>query len=188
MMLFLFLYFISQAADTPESPAPAPVAEAPAPAAPNAVPVPAGTDSASTASTLSSAADGESLVLKLTQPFIYEDGLRDPFVPPEGKAIPLVPKDLFGPLLEMQEVPLESVTVKGIFLDPVNPKALISYKNPHPSSGQPTEFLKKISIKDYLGENFGVVSSIRDGQVIIVQTLEEGDKKSTTTRTLTIRK
>lgn len=232
MMLLLFLYFISSAADPVESQEPAPVpVEAPAaevpgaPAtsppvapAPAAVPAPAPAPTAAPAPTpapvaaptpavarpipvpslggapapsapkVSSVADGESLVLKLTQPFIYEEGQRDPFIPPEGKAVPLAQKELFGPLLEMQEIPLESVTVKGIFLDPVNPKALISYKNPHPSSGQPDEFLKKITIKDYLGENFGVVSSIRDGQVIIVQTLDEGDKKSTTTRTLTIRK
>lgn len=125
---------------------------------------------------------GESLVSRLTKPFDYErEGKRDPFRLPAAKVTPLQPGALFGPFLPLQEVKLADVTVKGIVLDSVSPKALIAVK------GEKTE-MHRIAVGDYLGEDFGVVQAIRDGQVIIVQTFGEGNKKSTTTRTLYIRK
>jgi Tfp pilus assembly protein PilP len=125
-------------------------------------------------------------VSSLTRPFIYDPtGKRDPFSAPETKLDVVKPSGLFGPLLAAQEIKLDDVTVKGIVLDPVRPRALIQYPDPNK---QGAKIKTWVAVKDYLGENFGVVSAIRDGQVIILQTLEEGDKKSTTTRTLTIRK
>ncbi|MCB9072973.1 MAG: pilus assembly protein PilP [Bdellovibrionaceae bacterium] len=125
-----------------------------------------------------------SIVKRLTEPFNYErEGRRDPFVLPEAKKAPLLPGSYFGPFLPLQEVHLSDVTIKGIIEDPVKPTALIAFKN---YKGK--EILKKVGVGDYLGENFGVIQAIRDGKIIIVQTFGEGDKKSTSTITLSIRK
>jgi Tfp pilus assembly protein PilP len=127
---------------------------------------------------------GGSLVKRLTEPFIYDrSGKRDPFLLPETKEAPLLPGAYFGPFLAIQELKLKNITIKGIIMDPVKPKALISYKNE-----KDEVITQTLRVGDYLGENFGVVQAIRDGKIIIVQTLGEGDKKSTSTITLSIRK
>lgn len=169
---------------TPEAAAPAPT-EDPAVAAPStATEAPAAPPVAELPPPkMEEPMEEESLVITLTKPFVYDRaGKRDPFAAPVGKPPPLIPGEVFGPFLELQEIPLESIVLKGIFLDPVSPKVLIEYD----VKGKKT--FKRLTIRDYLGENFGVISSIRDGQVIVVQTLDQGDQKSTTTRTLTIRK
>lgn len=124
-----------------------------------------------------------SLVKRLTVPFEYfGEDKRDPFILPEAKEAPLLPGPYFGPFLPMQEYALQDVVVKGIILDPVRPKALLQVKQ-----GSDTKLIR-VTVGEYLGENFGMIQAIRDGKVIVVQTLGEGDKKSTSTITLSIRK
>jgi Tfp pilus assembly protein PilP len=131
-------------------------------------------------------AEGDSFVSSLIKPFEYDStNKRDPFAPPEVSLEAPRPVGLFGPLLPMQEVKLDDVKLKGIVLNPTHPVALVQFPGPTKESGM---VKARVSVRDYLGENFGIVSAIRDGQVVIVQTLDQGDKKSTTTRTLTIRK
>lgn len=125
------------------------------------------------------------IVKKLTMPFEYDrQAKRDPFRLPEvsGMEIPL--GAYFGPFLELQEVRLEDIKIKALLLDPLRPKAVISF-GPENNMKQTT---RKIFIGDYLGENFGIVQAIREGQIVVVQTFVEGDKKFTTTKTLSIRK
>ncbi len=124
-----------------------------------------------------------SLVKRLTESFNYErENKRDPFLLPEAKEAPLLPGAYFGPFLELQEIKLADVVVKGILMDRVKPKAIIQISE----NGKPR--LIKVQIGDYLGENFGVIQAIREGKIIIVQTLGEGEKKSTSTITLSIGK
>ena len=125
------------------------------------------------------------IVKKLTIPFEYDrQAKRDPFRLPEvsGMEIPL--GAYFGPFLELQEVRLENVKIKALLLDPLRPKAVISFTQDNNTK----EISRKIFIGDYLGENFGIVQAIREGQIVVVQTFVEGDKKFTTTKTLSIRK
>lgn len=125
-----------------------------------------------------------SLVKRLTEPFLYDaEGKRDPFILPETRETPLLPGAYFGPFLPLQEIPLKDIVIKGIILDRVKSKAIleiVDYKD--------KKKLVKVSVGDYLGENFGVIQAIQEGKVIVVQTLGEGDQKSTSTITLTIRK
>ncbi len=124
------------------------------------------------------------LVKRLTAPFEYDrQSKRDPFRLPEVSGIEIPLGAYFGPFLELQEVKLDEIKIKALLLDPVRPKAVISFKN------YENKFVnRKIFIGDYVGENFGIVQAIREGQVVIVQTFVEGDQKLTTTKTLNIRK
>lgn len=124
-----------------------------------------------------------SLVKRLTESFNYErENKRDPFLLPEAKEAPLLPGAYFGPFLPLQEIKLSDVVIKGILMDRVKPKAIIQIMD----NGKPR--LIKVQVGDYLGENFGIIQAIREGKIIIVQTFGEGEKKSTSTITLSIRK
>ncbi|MBY0383963.1 pilus assembly protein PilP [bacterium] len=125
------------------------------------------------------------IVKKLTTPFEYDrQAKRDPFRLPEvsGMEIPL--GAYFGPFLELQEVRLEDVKIKALLLDPLRPKAVIAFS----PENNAKPITRKIFVGDYLGENFGIVQAIREGQIVVVQTFVEGEKKFTTTKTLSIRK
>ena len=37
-------------------------------------------------------------------------------------------------------------------------------------------------IKDYIGENFGYVATIREKEVVVIQTIEENEKRYSTTK------
>ncbi len=115
-------------------------------------------------------------------PFVYEkDGQLDPFVLPEGLN-PLVPGAYFGPFLELQEVKLDFVKLKGVFLDPSRPRVLVQVRIAD------KEKLVRLGKNDYLGENFGYIAAIRENEIVVVQTFDQGNKKYSTTRTISIEK
>lgn len=108
-------------------------------------------------------------------PYYYEeDKLRNPFVHPE-LAIPLKPGATYGPFLPLQQYKLSQLKVNGLFWNTTRPKAIISIPG-----GKKFD----LGIKDYVGENFGYVASIREKEVVIIQTLEEQGQKYTTTKVL----
>ena len=109
------------------------------------------------------------------EPFIYRGyDQRDPFRAPEV-ALPLVPGQVYGPFLPLQKFRLEELKVKGIFWNMKHPKALIF----DPSGGT-----HRVGIKDYIGENFGYIASIREKEVVVIQTLEEEGQRYSTTKIL----
>jgi Tfp pilus assembly protein PilP len=125
------------------------------------------------------------IVKRLTAPFEYDrQAKRDPFRLPEVSGVEIALGAFFGPFLELQEVRLEDVKIKALLLDPLRPKAVISFSQDNNTK----QVTRKIFVGDYLGENFGIVQAIREGQIVVVQTFVEGDKKFTTTKTLSIRK
>ena len=98
------------------------------------------------------------------EPFIFRgNDLRNPFKPPEIN-IPLVPGELYGPFLPLQSFRLENLRVKGLFWDIKKPTALIE---------APQKQLHRVGIKEYIGENFGYIASIREKEIVVIQTLEE---------------
>ena len=116
---------------------------------------------------------------KMLEPFRYDKSAkRDPFRLPEGKA-PLVPRGFFGPFLMTQEVVLDTVQLKGVFIHPKNPKVLVKLRGNR---------VVTMGLKDYIGENFGYIAAIKPGKVIIVQTKEQNGQRYSTTRTLSIEK
>ncbi len=123
---------------------------------------------------------------QLLQPFVYErtETSRDPFALPEASYEPLAQGPVFGPFVEMNNITLDQITVKGIILDEESAKAIISYKLP----GSDKTKTVKVKVGDPLGENFGRVQKIRDGKVVILQTLDENGSIRTTTHVLSLRK
>jgi Tfp pilus assembly protein PilP len=132
-----------------------------------------------------SAASGINLA-ELIKPIEYnkEERGRDPFRLPDIPLEPLSPGPVFGPFSQMQEVPLDQIQVKGIILHPTSSKAIVAFKPP----GADKEKTVVVRVGDPLGENFGRVQAIRDGKVIILQTLEENGALRTTTHVLSIRR
>ena len=106
-------------------------------------------------------------------PFVYRgSGGRDPFRAPEI-ALPLVKGSLYGPFLPLQKFKIEELTLKGLFWNIKNPKALVA---------DPKGNVYKLGLKDYVGENFGYVASIREKELVIIQTMEEGGQRYSTTK------
>jgi len=132
------------------------------------------------------AAGNSSDLMKLLQPFNYDknEHPRDPFRLPEASLEPMQPGPIFGPFLEMHEIPIDQIKVQGIILDPSGSKAIISYHMP----GSDKDKTATVRVGDALGENFGRVQSISDGKIVILQTLDENGAFRTTTHVLSIRK
>ena len=108
-------------------------------------------------------------------PFTYDaDNLRNPFIHPE-LAIPLKPGEVYGPFLPLQLFSLNQLKVNGLFWNTSRPKAIIS---------TPDGKIYDVGLKDYIGENFGYVASIREKEVVVIQTLEEEGQRYTTTKIL----
>ena len=40
----------------------------------------------------------------------------------------------------------------------------------------------RLGIKDYIGENFGYIAMIREKEVIVIQTIEDNNKRYSTTK------
>jgi len=112
-------------------------------------------------------------------PFVFRgDGGRDPFRAPEI-AIPLERGALYGPFLPLQKYRIEELTLKGLFWDIKNPKALVA---------DPKGKVFRLGLKDYVGENFGYVASIREKELVIIQTLNESGNRYSTTKVMFFKK
>lgn len=107
-------------------------------------------------------------------PYFYDDNLRNPFIHPD-LAIPLKPGATYGPFLPLQQYKLSQLKINGLFWNTAKPKAIIS---------DPKGKTFDVAIKDYIGENFGYVASIREKEIVVIQTLEENGQKYTTTKIL----
>jgi Tfp pilus assembly protein PilP len=107
------------------------------------------------------------------KPFTYDREIyRDPFEAQTGQA-PLEPGQVYGPFLEIQTFRLSDFTLKGLLWDTENPVAIFQ---------APNEKIYKLTIKDYIGENFGYIATIREKEVVVIQTIEENDRRYSTTK------
>lgn len=169
------------AAATPPPAASAPAAKAPSAPPPteaaSPAPPPPPTETAPPAALSSTALAPEEYVYDPT-------GRRDPFKPfrairtNDGPASKAENKE---PDLEpLQNFDLEQLNVIGILWDVRQPKALVM-----DSTGKVHTLVKNTK----LGRNNGYVAAIREGEVVVVETVdEEGGNRSKRTRTLEFRK
>ena len=106
-------------------------------------------------------------------PFEYNGAeLRNPFQN-QGSIAPLRPGEVYGPFLEEQNYSLSQFRLKGLLWKTDRPMALFE----GPKGKQ-----YRLGIKDYIGENFGYIATIREKEVVIIQTIEENQKRYSTTK------
>lgn len=114
-----------------------------------------------------------SQIQRFLEPFEYNaDDLRDPFES-RGEASPLSPGQVYGPFLPLQSNLLSDFKLKGLLWKTKIPVAV--FQGP---DGQE----HRLKVKDYIGENFGYIAAIREKEVVIIQTIEEDDKRYSTTK------
>ncbi len=107
------------------------------------------------------------------QPFRYiRDEFRDPFET-QGAGNPLKPGQVYGPFLPLQTVRLAKFKLKGLLWGTKDPVAIFLAPD-----GQE----HRLGIKDYIGENFGYIATIREKEVVIIQTIEENQRRYSTTK------
>lgn len=114
-------------------------------------------------------------IQKYLAPFVYNrEDLRDPFES-QGNANPLEPGQVYGPFLPLQIYPLRDFKIKGLLWSTKKPVAIIK---------APDGNEYRLTIKDYIGENFGYIATIREKEVVVIQTIEENNKRYSTTKVL----
>jgi type IV pilus assembly protein PilP len=108
-------------------------------------------------------------------PYIYQqDNRRDPFRP--FKEIgPLEGAELVGPLLPLQRFDLSEIKLVGIIWDIRNPKAMFI---------DPTKKVHTLNKDDRIGRNNGYVAAIREGEVVVVETVNIRGELAYNTRVL----
>lgn len=112
-------------------------------------------------------------------PFVYDkDRFRDPFES-QGGAGPLSAGQTYGPFLPLQKNRLSEYKLKGLLWKTERPLAVFA-------DPKGAEF--RLEIKDYIGENFGYIASIREKEVVVIQTIEEDNKLYSTTKVLFLEK
>ena len=114
-----------------------------------------------------------SKIQEFLSPFAYDrEILRDPFETQSNNA-PLKPGQVYGPFLTSQNYRLNDFKLKGMIWQTKNPVAV--FRAPDKS-----EF--RLKIKDYIGENFGYIAAIREKEVVVIQTIEENNRRYSTTK------
>ena len=108
-------------------------------------------------------------------PYIYQpDNRRDPFRP--FKEIgPLEGAELVGPLLPLQRYDITEIKLIGIIWDIKNPKAMFM---------DPTKKIHTLIKDDRIGRNNGYVAAIREGEVVVVETVNIRGELAYNTRVL----
>lgn len=120
----------------------------------------------------------ETVISTLTSPYEYSvQGRRDPFVQPEV----LRPPDALpshGPFLPLQDFALDQMQVKGIVWSVRKPKALLE------AGGR----LYTVTLGDKVGNRNGYVAMIREGEIVVVETVNANAKEVSSTRVLQLKK
>lgn len=114
---------------------------------------------------------------KFLVPYIYQqDNRRDPFRPFQEIG-PLEGSELVGPLLPLQRYDLSEIKLVGIIWDIRNPKAMFV---------DPTKKVHTLTKDDRIGRNNGYVAVIREGEVVVVETVNIRGELAYNTRVLQI--
>lgn len=114
-----------------------------------------------------------SKIQKFLSPFNYDrDRFRDPFEPQTSSA-PLKAGEVYGPFLNSQSFRLSDFELKGLVWNTDRPVALFR---------APNGKRFRLGVKDFIGENFGYIASIRENEVVVIQTVEEGNQRYSTTK------
>jgi type IV pilus assembly protein PilP len=115
----------------------------------------------------------------ILDPFVYESrGRRDPFAQPIDDR-PAAPGLAHGPLLPLQQFDLNQIRLVGIIWDVAHPKAML--KDPSGKThivGQNTK----------IGPRNGYIAVIREGEMVVVETIDRDGKLISTSQVVKIAK
>ena len=117
------------------------------------------------------------ILLKSLRTYDYDPkNKRDPFQPYYGQ-LELLPGLSLGPVMFLQRFELEQLELVGIIWDVSRPKAMIK---------DPSGTLHVVEQNSKLGKNNGYVAVIREGEIVVVEPIEDEGKTSYTTRVVAI--
>lgn len=103
----------------------------------------------------------------LMDPFDYEPrGRRDPFAPPVLDR-PVAPGSVHGPLLPLQRYDLTKLKLIGIIWDVKRPRAMIN---------DPDSKVHIVGPNTKIGTRNGYIAVIREGEIVVVETVEENGR------------
>jgi len=91
---------------------------------------------------------------------------RDPFVPIR-ELVKTGSSDLFGPKTQTETYSLKQYRLVGIIWNVNNPKAMFE---------DPKNKVHNVKLNQRIGNKQGYVSAIREGEVVVVETIYKGDK------------
>jgi type IV pilus assembly protein PilP len=113
------------------------------------------------------------------EPFIYDmKDRKDPFKPfVESIGGPTGEGAFEGPLLPLQRFDMDDLRLIGIIWDVKEPKAMFM---------DPESKVHILSRDDRIGKNNGYVAAIREGEVVVVETIRAKGESITTSRVLKI--
>ncbi len=113
--------------------------------------------------------------------FDYEPrGRRDPFSQTYVSRTqePEQP-DGYGPLLPLQRFKLEDLRLTGILWNVSNPKAILK---------DPTGNIHVVTLNSKIGTRNGYVAAIREGEIVVVETIEQDGRLISTAQVVKIAK
>lgn len=103
----------------------------------------------------------------LMDPFDYDPrGRKDPFAQPVLDR-PVAPGSVHGPLLPLQKYDLAKLKLIGIIWDVKRPRAMIS---------DPDGKMHVVGPNTKIGVRNGYIAVIREGEIVVVETVEENGR------------
>ena len=122
---------------------------------------------------------GVGIFAGLLDPFDYDPrGRRDPFAQPVSE-VPMTPGAVRGPLLPLQEFEVAQLRLTGILWDVRHPKAMIK---------DPSGKLHIVGPNAKLGPHNGYIAVIREGELVVVETIEQEGRLVSTAQVVKIAK
>lgn len=112
--------------------------------------------------------------------FDYEPrGRRDPFSQTiVGRPLEQV-GDAYGPLLPLQRFNLEELRLTGIIWNVARPKAILK---------DPSGNIHVVTLNSKIGSRNGYVAAIREGEIVVVETIEQDGRLVSTAQVVKIAK
>ena len=112
-------------------------------------------------------------------PFDYDPrGRRDPFAQPVAD-VPVTPGAVHGPLLPLQKFDVSQLRVVGILWNVKSPKAMIK---------DPDGKMHIVGPYTKVGPRNGYIASIREGEIVVVETIEQEGRLVSTAQVVKIAK
>lgn len=126
-----------------------------------------------------SSEEAKEIFNSLTSPYEYSPGQRKNLFSPPEVLVPLDVLPQHGPFMALQSYPLDQIKVRGIIWNVKKPRALVEV---------PGGTIHTLTLGDRLGNRNGYVAVIREGEVVVIETVDRGGQAVSATRILNLKK